>query len=184
MITGFRLSLGGAQAYYGVKPDLTTLGKIVGGGMPMAAYGGRRDIMEMVAPVGGVYQAGTLSGNPVATAAGLETLRMLQEDPEIYQRLDEKTAILAKTVKEAFGDSVCVNRLGSLMCVFFREGGVTDYETALQSDTNRYAAYFNEMLEHGIYLAPSQYEAMFVSDAHTKEEIEQTCEVIRSLGRE
>lgn len=184
VITGFRLSLGGAQAYYGVKPDLTTLGKIVGGGMPMAAYGGRRDIMEMVAPVGGVYQAGTLSGNPVATTAGLETLRMLQEEPEIYQRLDEKTAILAKTVKEAFSDSVCVNRLGSLMCVFFREGGVTDYETALQSDTNRYAAYFNEMLEHGIYLAPSQYEAMFISDAHTKEDIEQTCEVIRSLGRE
>ncbi len=181
VITGFRLSLGGAQEYFGVKPDLTTLGKIIGGGMPMAAYGGRRDIMEMVAPLGGVYQAGTLSGNPIATTAGIETLKILTEENDrgLYDRLAESTGQLAGTVRDAFGDRVWVNQIGSLMSVFFTDKPVVDYESAIGSDTERYADYFNYMLGQGIYLAPSQFEAMFVSNAHTKADLEKTCQAIR-----
>lgn len=181
VITGFRLSIGGAQEYYGVKPDLTALGKIVGGGMPLAAYGGRRDIMEMVAPIGGVYQAGTLSGNPIATTAGIETLRILQEEKKLYDTIEAATRRIAKTVQEAFGRSVRVNQIGSLMSVFFTESPVTDYESAIRSDTDKYAQYFNYMLEQGIYLAPSQFEAMFVSAAHGEAEITKTCDAIRSF---
>lgn len=184
VITGFRLSLGGAQEYFGVKPDLTTLGKIIGGGMPMAAYGGRRDIMEVVAPVGSVYQAGTLSGNPIATTAGIETLKILMEenDKGLYERIAESTGQIADTVKDTLGDKVWVNRIGSLMSVFFTDRPVVDYETATGSDTEKYADYFNYMLEQGIYLAPSQFEAMFVSYAHSKEDLEKTCQAIRKYS--
>ncbi len=180
VITGFRLALGGAQEYFQIKPDLTTLGKIIGGGMPMAAYGGRKEIMETVAPLGGVYQAGTLSGNPIATTAGIETLKILREQPELYEQLEKNTNKLADAIRNAFGDKVCVNQIGSLMSVFFTEKKVIDYATAVSSDTRQYAAYFNSMLEKGIYLAPSQFEAMFVSAAHTKEDLQKTAEIITS----
>ena len=183
VITGFRLALGGAQEYFHVTPDLTTLGKIVGGGMPIGVYGGKHEIMEMVSPLGPVYQAGTLSGNPIATAAGLETLRILREDPGIYQRLEEKAVRIAESVREAAGEAVCVNRIGSLLSIFFTPEQVTDYESAVSSDTAWYAEYFGYLLDHGIYTAPSQFEAMFVSDAHTGEDIETTCRVIRDCLR-
>lgn len=181
VITGFRLSLGGAQEYFGITPDLTTLGKIVGGGMPIGAYGGRREIMKMVSPDGPVYQAGTLSGNPVATAAGVETLKILKSDPAIYDRLENKTHRLAEAVRSAAGNRVCVNQIGSLMSVFFTDKAVVDYETATSSDTEEYARYFGYLLDNNIYVAPAQYEAMFVSDAHTQEDIEKTCDVIKSF---
>lgn len=180
VITGFRLALGGAQESFGITPDLTTLGKIAGGGMPVGVYGGRADIMCMVAPEGPVYQAGTLSGNPIATAAGLETLRILKEDTSIYERLEKKTKTLADAVREAAGSRVSVNQTGSLFSVFFKEGGVHDYEEAMQSDTGAYADYFGYLSDHGIYIAPSQYEAMFVSDAHTDEDIRKTCQVVKA----
>lgn len=185
VITGFRLSLGGAQEYYAVKPDLTTLGKIVGGGMPMAAYGGRKEIMEMVAPIGGVYQAGTLSGNPVATAAGIATLNILVEEAKkgLYDTIERNTRFIAETVKTEFGETVCVNQIGSLMSVFFTQQQVRDFESATSSDTTAYADYFNFMLNQGIYLAPSQYEAMFVSYVHSKKDIELTCDVISKYAR-
>lgn len=183
VITGFRLALGGAQEYFHVTPDLTTLGKIVGGGMPIGVYGGKRRIMEMVSPLGPVYQAGTLSGNPIATAAGLETLRILREDPGIYQRLEKKAEQIAETVRETAGDAVCVNQTGSLLSLFFTPERVTDYETAVSSDTDRYAYFFGYLLDHGIYAAPSQFEAMFLSDAHTEEDVKITCQVIRDCLR-
>lgn len=183
VITGFRLALGGAQEYYKVTPDLTTLGKIVGGGMPVGAYGGKEEIMRMVSPDGPVYQAGTLSGNPIATAAGLETLKILKEDPKIYERLERKTKQIADTVKNVAGDQVSVNQIGSLMSVFFTPGGVTDYEEAVASDVAKYTAYFGNLLDKGIYTAPSQFEAMFVSDAHTEEDIQKTCMAIEKSLR-
>lgn len=181
VITGFRLALGGAQEYYGVTPDLTTFGKIVGGGMPLAVYGGRKDIMEVVAPVGAVYQAGTLSGNPIATTAGIETLKLLIEENErgLYEVLENKGKGLADGMRKAFCDCVCVNQIGSLLSVFFTDKQVVDYKTAVTSDTDRYAKYFNAMLDKGIYLAPSQFEAMFVSAAHTEEDVEKT---VRAVG--
>lgn len=182
VITGFRLAPGGAQEYYGVTPDLTTLGKIVGGGMPVGAYGGRKEIMEMVAPLGGVYQAGTLSGNPIAMTAGYETLSVLKEHPSIYTEIADKTKKLADTAKACFGDSVWVNQVGSLMSIFFTKERVVDMDSALTSDTEKYADYFSYMLDKGIYLAPSQFEAMFVSNAHTKEDVEKTCQCMKSLG--
>ncbi len=180
VITGFRLGLGGAQAYYDVVPDLTTLGKIVGGGMPLAVYGGKKEIMECVAPLGSVYQAGTLSGNPIATTAGIATLSVLMEHPEIYRELEDKTAILAEAYEKT--GKVQVNRIGSLLGAFFTDRPVTDYESAVSSDTARYAAYYGHMLENGIYVAPSQFEAMFVSAAHTWEDIEKTAKVIGNLA--
>ena len=183
VITGFRLALGGAQEYFHVTPDLTTLGKIVGGGMPIGVYGGKREIMEIVSPLGPVYQAGTLSGNPIATAAGLETLRILQADPGIYRRMEEKAKRIKDTVREAAGDRVCVNRIGSLLSLFFTSVRVTDYESAVSSDTASYARYFGYLLDHGIYAAPSQFEAMFLSEAHTEEDVETTCRVIRDFLR-
>jgi glutamate-1-semialdehyde 2,1-aminomutase len=185
VITGFRLSLGGAQEYFGVKPDLTTLGKIIGGGMPMAAYGGRREIMEMVAPVGSVYQAGTLSGNPIATTAGIETLHILIEESRngLYEQIAHSTKQIADAVNVALGSKVCVNRIGSLMSVFFTNQNVVDYATATSSDTEEYARYFNYMLSKGIYLAPSQYEAMFVSYAHSPVDLQKTCQAIAEFGK-
>lgn len=184
VITGFRLGLGGAQEYYHITPDLTTLGKIVGGGMPVGAYGGRREIMEMVSPAGPVYQAGTLSGNPIATTAGIETLKLLKEDPDIYKRLEAKAFKLEQAVKNAASGRVCVNRIGSLMSIFFTKEQVKDYESAVSSDTSRYAEYFAYLLKSGIYAAPSQFEAMFLSDAHTQEDIDRTCDVMDSYFSE
>ncbi len=181
VITGFRLSTGGAQEYYGVEPDITTLGKIVGGGMPVGAYGGRKEIMEMVAPVGGVYQAGTLSGNPIAMTAGLTTLRYLDSHREIYDKIDKNAQCLEKAYREKFGNKVWINRVGSLMSVFFTPEEVKDMDSALKSDTKAYADYFSYMIDNGIYIAPSQFEAMFISDAHGDYEISKTCEVIRKL---
>jgi glutamate-1-semialdehyde 2,1-aminomutase len=180
VITGFRLAPGGAQEYFGIKPDLTTLGKIVGGGMPMAAYGGRQDVMEMIAPIGGVYQAGTLAGNPIATTAGIETLKILQEESKkgLYDTINKNTDKLANAVRKSMGNKVWVNQIGSLMSVFFTEKEVINYETALTSDTEAYACYYNYMLDKHIYLAPSQYEAMFISYAHTDCDIDRTCQAI------
>ncbi|MEY8390233.1 glutamate-1-semialdehyde 2,1-aminomutase [Lachnospiraceae bacterium 45-W7] len=175
VITGFRLAAGGAQEYYGVMPDLTTLGKIIGGGMPVGAYGGRREIMEMVAPLGGVYQAGTLSGNPVAMAAGLAQLTLLKEHPNYYQELNQKAdwfygKMRGLVEKE---DLPCqVNQAGSLGCLYFTKQKVVDYQSAKTSDTRAFAEYCNYMLGQGIYLAPSQFEAMFLSLAHTEEMME------------
>ncbi len=176
VITGFRLSLGGAQKYYGVTPDMTTLGKIVGGGMPLAVYGGKREIMECVAPLGSVYQAGTLSGNPAAVSAGIAALGILESATELYEQLDEKGAKLEKTLAES---GFNVNRVGSLLTVFFTERSVTDYDTAKTSDTNKYAKFYSYLLENGVYTAPSQFEAMFISSAHSDEDIEYTCQVIK-----
>ena len=179
VITGFRLALGGAQQYFHVTPDLSTFGKIIGGGMPVGAYGGREDIMRMVSPDGPVYQAGTLSGNPIATAAGLATLRILKEDTGIYDRLEARAKMLADAVREAAGERVSVNQIGSLMSIFFTGDAVTDYESATHSDTKQYADYFGYLLDRGIYVAPSQFEAMFLSDAHSKEDLERTIDVMR-----
>ena len=176
VITGFRLSLGGAQEYYNIRPDLSTFGKIIGGGMPLAAYGGRRDVMSCIAPLGPVYQAGTLSGNPVAVTAGLETLRQLIAHPDIYEEIDRKAGKLEEAFREK---GLTVNRAGSLLSCFFTKKPVTDYRSALRSDTKAFAAYFANMLERGIYVAPSQFEAMFVSAAHSDEMIERTCRAIR-----
>lgn len=183
VITGFRIGLGGAQEFYGITPDLTTLGKIIGGGMPVGAYGGRADLMRMVSPDGPVYQAGTLSGNPIATAAGIETLTILMEDTSIYERLEKKGQALAQAVRKAAGDKVSVNQIGSLFSIFFTPGGVHNYVEAAGSDTDLYADYFGYMLEHGIYVAPSQYEAMFVSDAHTEEDIRKTCGILENYWK-
>lgn len=183
VITGFRLSIGGAQEYFNIKPDLTTLGKIVGGGMPVGAYGGRADIMRMVSPDGPVYQAGTLSGNPIATAAGLETLRILRDNKDIYDRLETKTKRIADSVRKCGAGRVSVNQIGSLMSIFFTPEAVEDYDSAVKSDTKEYAEYFGHMLDNGIYIAPSQFEAMFVSDAHTNEDINRTIEVMEEFFR-
>lgn len=177
VITGFRMGLGGAQAHYGIVPDMTTLGKIVGGGMPLAVYGGRREIMDCVAPVGSVYQAGTLSGNPIATTAGIATLSVLMQQREIYDELEEKAAFLAAAYRST--GKVWVNQTGSLLSAFFTDSPVADYDSAVTSDTKAYAAYFGHMLENGIYVAPSQFEAMFVSAAHSWEDLERTAQVIR-----
>ena len=177
VITGFRLSLGGAQEYFGIKPDMTTLGKIVGGGMPMAVYGGRKEIMDCVAPLGGVYQAGTLSGNPIATTAGIATLTALKENKHLYADLEKKAEKIANSYRKI---GASVNQIGSLLSGFFTDREVNDYDGATSSDTARYAKFFNYLLENGIYIAPSQYEAMFVSMAHSDEDIEKTCKVIES----
>lgn len=175
VITGFRLSLGGAQVYYGVTPDLTTLGKIVGGGMPLAVYGGKREVMECVAPLGSVYQAGTLSGNPVAVSAGIATLKILQCSSNLYSELDKKAERIENAIKSA---GLNVNRVGSLLTVFFTDKRVVDYNTAKTLDTEQFAKYFAYLQQNGIYSAPSQFEAMFVSIAHSDEDIAYTCDVI------
>ncbi|MFA4044455.1 MAG: hypothetical protein HZRFUVUK_001242 [Candidatus Fervidibacterota bacterium] len=178
VITGFRLCYGGAQNIFGIVPDMTVLGKIIGGGFPIGAYGGRRELMELVAPVGDVYQAGTLSGNPVAVEAGIATLNVLKRE-QPYERLEALSERLSQALIEAGerkGIELKVNRIGSMLTLFFTSEQVTDYETALTSNTNLYARFFHSMLARGVYLPPSQFEAMFVSAAHTEEDIEQTIE--------
>jgi glutamate-1-semialdehyde 2,1-aminomutase len=170
VMTGFRVAFGGAQQRYGIRPDLTTLGKVIGGGLPVGAYGGRKEIMCKVAPVGPVYQAGTLSGNPLAVAAGLAMLRYLKRHPEVYGQLEARTAELCAAAPAG----VTVNRVGSMFTWFFTDQPVTDYESAKRSDTARFGRFFRGMLERGIYLAPSQFEAAFVSAAHTEEDIRET----------
>ncbi len=182
VITGFRLSLSGAQGFYGVEPDLTTFGKIIGGGMPVGAYGGRRDVMEMVAPAGPVYQAGTLSGNPAAMAAGLAQIRLLRDTSGFYEKLHEKSDRLFTGMKEILKEAESpyqLNHIGSLGCLFFTGQPVRDYASAKTSDTEAFARYFSHMLKEGIYLAPSQFEAMFVSAAVTEEEIDETLAAVR-----
>lgn len=183
VISGFRVSRGGAQQTLGITPDMTTLGKIIGGGLPLAAYGGRADIMETVAPVGPVYQAGTLSGNPLAVAAGLAQLNLIDSAGDaLYAGLDAKMLTLALAVKEEADRArvpVTINRVGSMMTVFFTSEKVTDYQTVKSADTARYGLFFRTLLDRGIYLAPSQFEAMFLSTAHGEQEILDTVAAAR-----
>ena len=181
VITGFRLALDGAQGYYGVQPDLTTFGKIIGGGMPVGAYGGKREIMSMVAPAGPVYQAGTLSGNPVAMAAGLAQLTYLKDNPDFYTVLNRKSDTFFESLQgvlEKSGIPFCLNHVGSLGSVFFTASEVCNDEEAHTSDTAQYSCFFKKMLEAGIYLAPSQFEAMFISQAHTEEDLKITLQAV------
>ncbi|MBI3946455.1 MAG: glutamate-1-semialdehyde 2,1-aminomutase [Armatimonadetes bacterium] len=185
VITGFRVAYGGAQERFGVMPDLTTLGKIIGGGFPLAAYGGRRDIMAQMAPSGPVYQAGTLSGNPVAVAAGLEMMKMLQR-PGVYAELEEKAAALQAGLERAAaqaGVPATVNRVGSMLTAFFSDRPVVDYASARAASTDRYAAFFRGMLARGFYLAPSQFEAAFVSAAHSAADIDATLAAAHEVAR-
>ncbi|MBZ4666726.1 glutamate-1-semialdehyde 2,1-aminomutase [Mahella sp.] len=175
VITGFRLGTGGAQELFGIQPDLTTFGKIIGGGLPVGAFGGRRDIMSMVAPCGNIYQAGTLSGNPLATAAGITQLLILKKHPEIYSRISALTQTLADELTkqiQKYDVPATVNHIGSLFCMFFTNSRVESYDDTHSCNVNVYATYFNYMLRQGIYLAPSQFEVGFISDAHTEDDIE------------
>jgi len=177
VMTGFRVAAGGAQEVLGITPDLSTFGKIIGGGLPVGAFGGKREIMEKIAPSGPVYQAGTLSGNPLAMAAGYASLKHIKDNPDIYKELEEKSSYLEKGFKEnlkAVGKNYAMNRVGSMMCMFFTEQPVDDFKSAISSDTNLYGKYFHEMLNREIYLAPAQFEALFVSTAHTKEDLNKT----------
>lgn len=182
VITGFRLAFGGAAEYFGVKPDLVTYGKIIGAGMPVGAYGGRKEIMEMISPAGAVYQAGTLSGNPIAMSAGLTQLKYLHAHPEVYKGLEEKGEKLyggMKKILEEAGLSYQINHISSLASLFFTEEEVVDYQSAKTSDTKAFAEYFKGMLGMGIHMAPSQFEAMFLSNAHTDEAIEKTLDAVK-----
>ncbi len=178
VMTGFRLALGGAQERFGIKPDLTTLGKIIGGGLPLAAYGGRADVMSKVAPSGPVYQAGTLSGNPLAVAAGLAVVRHLRAHPEIYPQIESRTAQLCAAPPAG----VTVNRVGSMFTFFFTDEPVTDWDSAARSDKAKFGRFFHHMLERGVYLAPSQFEAGFVSAAHSEADIERTVSAAREFA--
>lgn len=183
VISGFRLALGGAQEYFGITPDMTTLGKIIGGGYPVGAFGGKAEIMDLVAPVGRVYHAGTLSGNPVSVRAGYETVSYLYNNREtLYKELSEKTQYLVSNIRELakkHSVSICVNSIGSLFTIFFTDRPeVNNLEDALSSNTENFAIYFNTMLENGIVCPPSQFEAHFVSMAHTKEDMDKTLEII------
>jgi glutamate-1-semialdehyde 2,1-aminomutase len=177
VITGFRIARGGAQELYGITPDLTILGKIVGGGMPLAAFGGRAEVMDRLAPAGDVYQAGTLSGNPLATAAGLAVLRRLR-DPGVYEELERRGARLEAGLA-AHGQ---VQRVGAMATLFMSDGPVRDFDEAQRADTDRYGALFRHLLERGIYVAPSQFEAMFPSLVHGDEEIDRTIEAVGDFG--
>ncbi|HEV8591148.1 MAG TPA: glutamate-1-semialdehyde 2,1-aminomutase [Pyrinomonadaceae bacterium] len=181
VMTGFRIARGGAQELYGITPDLTTFGKVIGGGLPIGAYGGRAEIMNMIAPAGPVYQAGTFSGNPLAMAAGIETLCVIDENPEFYSKLESASARLANGIGAMLADQgldYTINRVGSMLTMFFTDSEVTDYDTAMKSDTEKFARFFGAMLENGVYLPPSQFEAMFVSDAHTEEDIDKTLRAV------
>ncbi len=177
VMTGFRLALGGAQELFGIRPDLSTFGKIIGGGLPLAAYGGRADIMARVAPSGPIYQAGTLSGNPLAVSAGLAMVRYLKAHPEVYQQIEARTAQLCANPP----DGITVNRVGSMFTFFFNNQPVTDWETAAKSDRAAFGRFFHFMLDRGVYLAPSQFEAGFVSFAHSAEDIRRTVETARQF---
>ena len=177
VMTGFRLAKGGAQEILNVKPDLSTFGKIIGGGLPVGAYGGKKEIMEMVSPSGPVYQAGTLSGNPLAMAAGYAALSYIKANQDFYNELEDKSSYLEKGIKDAIRSlkrNFQFNRIGSMMTLFFTEEPVTDFNSAVKSDTKLYGKYFHEMLKRGIYLPPAQFEAMFVSNAHSKEDLDKT----------
>lgn len=177
VMTGFRLGLGGAQALYGIQPDLTTLGKIIGGGLPVGAYGGKAEIMNLVAPLGPMYQAGTLSGNPLAMAAGLATLRYLRKHPEVYLQLEKNSAILVEGVLQAARKKqipMQANRVGSMFTWFFCDQPVTDWASAAKCDTKKFAAFHRAMLQQGIYLPPSQFEAVFMSAAHREADVHAT----------
>lgn len=185
VMTGFRLSYGGAQEYFGVTPDLTTLGKIIGGGLPVGAYGGRREIMEMVAPAGPMYQAGTLSGNPLAMTAGIQTLKRLQE-PGTYEYLEKITGELTRGILEAgknAGHAMCGGYIRGMFGFFFTEGPVHNFGDAKSSDTEKFARFFRGMLEEGVYFAPSQFEAGFTGLAHTNEDIQQTIAAAEKVFR-
>jgi glutamate-1-semialdehyde 2,1-aminomutase len=177
VMTGFRVSRGGAREIIGINPDLMTFGKIIGSGLPVGAFGGRRDIMEHISPTGNIYQAGTLSGNPLAMAAGYAMLSHINENSGIYDELAQKSDYLEQGFKrnlERLGKSYALNRCGSMMCMFMTEQPVRDFESALKSDTELYAKYYHNMLERGIYLAPAQFEVMFISAAHTREDLDKT----------
>jgi len=177
VMTGFRVAAGGAQEIFGVTPDLSTFGKIIGGGLPVGAFGGRTEIMDMIAPAGPVYQAGTLSGNPLAMAAGVAALSHIKEHPELYDELENQSSYLEIGFKEnldAVGKNYTMNRVGSMMCMFFTEEPVNDFASAIKSDTALYGKYYHEMLQRGVYLAPSQFEALFVSTAHGNEDLDKT----------
>jgi glutamate-1-semialdehyde 2,1-aminomutase len=177
VMTGFRVALGGAQSLYGIHPDLTTLGKIIGGGLPVGAYGGKKEIMQMVAPAGPMYQAGTLSGNPLAMTAGLTLLRILSANKMIYKQLEQRSAQLEDGIRKNLAErglGYTLNRVGSMFTLFFTNQPVTDYESAKTSETGKFTRYFNSMVDQGIYLPPSQFEAAFVSTAHTERLIEKT----------
>ena len=183
VMTGFRVAHGGVQSLYHITPDLTTLGKIIGGGLPVGAYGGKKEIMDSISPVGPVYQAGTLSGNPVAMTAGIATLEILR-DSAIYKTLEEKSKRLAAGIEKACTDArlpAYHTRVGSMLCTFFADQPVTDYTTAKKSDTKRYAKFFHGMLERGFYFAPSQFEAVFVSTAHGEKEIDATINAFKEV---
>ena len=177
VMTGFRLSYGGAQELFGIKPDMTTLGKVIGGGLPIGAYGGRADIMQRVAPLGNVYQAGTLSGNPLAVSAGLAMLCHLKSQREIYDQLEQYAAELERAAPAG----VTVNRVGSMFTFFFTDGPVTDWESAKRADTKRFGEFFRHLLERGVYLPPSQFEAGFVSAAHSEDDLKRTVSAILSF---
>jgi glutamate-1-semialdehyde 2,1-aminomutase len=182
VMSGFRVAKGGAQELYGIKPDLTTFGKVIGGGLPVGAYGGRRNIMQMIAPAGPVYQAGTLSGNPLAMTAGIETLKIIDEDENFYSRLEDISSDLESGFRDAMGEmglNYTLNRAGSMFTLFFTESAVKDFDSAKTSDTVKFAAYFSAMLHAGIYLPPSQFEACFVSIAHEKEDLDKTVAAVR-----
>jgi len=182
VMSGFRVAYGGAQEVYGVTPDMTTLGKIIGGGLPVGAFGGKKEIMSLLSPAGGVYQAGTLSGNPLAMTAGIETLKLLKEDG-FYQKLEQKSAFVAEGIAKAAKDAgvpIYSTRVGSMFCAFFSKNPVYDWDSAAACDTVAFGNYFRAMLEEGIYLAPSQFETAFVSISHTEQDLEQT---IAAAGR-
>ena len=184
VMTGFRVGIHCAQGLYGIKPDLTTFGKIIGGGMPVGAYGGRLDVMQQIAPLGGIYQAGTLSGNPVAMAAGLATMRELSTHPEHYVHAEAMTKRLIaglKTAATEAGIPLATNQVGSMGCIFFTEGPVTCFADVQKSDLELFRRYFLGMLDEGFYFAPSQFEAIFVSAAHTEDEIDRTIEAARKV---
>lgn len=183
VMTGFRVSYGGAQEYYKMDPDLTCLGKIIGGGLPVGAYGGKRQYMEQIAPQGPIYQAGTLSGNPLAMAAGLTSIRLLQKEG-VYDMLTRKTQKLAqglRDIAQELGLPIWVNSLGAMFSAFFTEEPVRDFKSASTSDVQLFGAFFRGMLERGVYLAPSQFEAVFLSTVHTEEDIQYTLEQARAV---
>jgi glutamate-1-semialdehyde 2,1-aminomutase len=183
VMTGFRVAYGGAQELYGVTPDMTTLGKIIGGGLPVGAFGGKKEIMEMLSPSGGVYQAGTLSGNPLAMTAGIETLKVLREDG-FYEKLEEKSSFLTEGIRDVAKKSglpLYLTRVGSMFCMFFNRADVRNWTTAAASDTAAFATYFRAMLAEGIYLAPSQFETAFVSAAHSNTDMEKTIAAVERV---